>query len=420
VQGASAATYCQPCGDEAGKGPGSGGWLSVCVSAVGTGQPASILPGPTCHLAPGCHKRACMQAIKTTLGWARTHERHLSALAMAGGFAFDSYAFGRIDRVMTQAVFILYLVVSGTCIAVLHRRESRGDAANPRLHTILVAATQFALGALLSGFCVFYIRSASLGASWPFLLFMAAIFIGNEYFRAYASRLVFAALLFFFALYSYAILLVPLVLEQIGPRSFLISGGLAVAAFFLYMRAIAWLGHDRYRNARNQIAAGMVMITVLMNAFYFLKVFPPLPLVLTDAGIFHNAKRTGNLFQVAAEPEPPSWQALFGIFPVVHAEPGAKLYLYNAIFAPRGLRTQIVHEWQWQDAQHDWKTQQRVQVPIAGGREDGFRFYSTKTAPAPGQWRVNIVTLDGRAIGRVRFSVLPTAQPVAVQTQTFN
>src|SRR5471032_3354113 len=335
-----------------------------------------------------------MQAIRTTLGWARTHERHLSALAMAGGFAFDSYAFGRIDRPMTQAVFILYLVVAGSSIAILHRRESRGDKSHARLHTILVTAMQFALGALLSGFCVFYIRSASLGASWPFLLFMAAIFIGNEYFRAYTSRLVFAALLFFFALYSSAILLVPVILARIGPVSFLISGALAVVLFFLYMRAIAWLGHDRYKNARNQIAAGMIMITALINAFYFLKVFPPLPLVLTDAGIFHSAQRTGAGYQVAAEPEPPSWQALFGNYPVMHVQPGTKLYLYSAIFAPRGLRTQIVHEWQWQNAGHDWTTQQRVLVPISGGREEGFRFYTAKTAPIPGQWRVNIATLD--------------------------
>jgi uncharacterized membrane protein len=71
-------------------------------------------------------------------------------------------------------------VVAGACIAVLHRRASRADASNQRLHTILVAATQFTLGALLSGFCVLYIRSASLGASWPFMLFMTAIFIGES------------------------------------------------------------------------------------------------------------------------------------------------------------------------------------------------------------------------------------------------
>jgi hypothetical protein len=361
-----------------------------------------------------------MQAVRTTLNWARTHERHLSALAMAGGFAFDSYAFGRIDRFMTQAVFILYLIVAGVSIGVIHQREPRADKSNSRLHTLLVAATQFALGALLSGFCVFYIRSASLSASWPFLLFMAGIFIGNEYFRAYASRLVFAALLFFFALYSYAILLVPLVLSRIGPMSFLISGAVTVVAFFLYMRVIAWLGRDRYKNARNQIAVGMIMIAVLINAFYFLKVFPPLPLVLTDAGVFHSAQRTGAGYQVTAETQPPSWQALFGIYPVMHVQSGAKLYLYSAIFAPRGLGTQIVHEWQWQNAGHDWTTQQRVPVPIFGGREDGFRFYTVKSAPMAGQWRVNIVTPDGQSIGRVRFSVLPAAQPITLQTRILN
>jgi hypothetical protein len=186
------------------------------------------------------------------------------------------------------------------------------------------------------------------------------------------------------------------------------------------MRVIAWLGRDRYKNARNQIAAGMIMIAVLINAFYFLKVFPPLPLVLTDAGIFHSAQRTDAGYQVAAETQPPSWQALFGIYPVVHVQPGAKLYLYSAIFAPRGLRTQIVHEWQWQNAGHDWTTQQRVPVSIAGGREDGFRFYTLKSAPMPGHWRVNIVTPDGQSIGRVRFSVQPAAQPVALQTRILN
>ena len=201
-----------------------------------------------------------MRAIETTLNWARTYERHLSAAAMAGGFAFDSYAFGRIDRPMTQAVFILYLAMAGVCIAVLHGLESRPVKPDVRLHTILITATQFTLGALLSGFCVFYIRSASIGASWPFLLFMAAIFIGNEYFRAYTSRLAFVALLFFFSLYSYAILLVPVALARIGPLSFLISGAVAVAVFFLYLWALAFIGHHRYRAARDRIAVGMLVI----------------------------------------------------------------------------------------------------------------------------------------------------------------
>ena len=142
------------------------------------------------------------KAFDPAISWARAHERHLSALSLAGGFAFDSYAFGRIDRPETQAVFIVYLLVAGIAIAILHGLESRPEGRKPsdKTRAILVFVTQFALGALLSGFCVFYIRSASITSSWPFLLAMVAIFIGNEYLRRYHSRLVFAALLLFFSI----------------------------------------------------------------------------------------------------------------------------------------------------------------------------------------------------------------------------
>jgi hypothetical protein len=349
------------------------------------------------------------------ISWVRAHERHLSALSLAGGFAFDSYAFGRIDRPETQAVFIVYLLVAGITIAILHGLESRPEGRKPsdRTRAILVFVTQFALGALLSGFCVFYIRSASITSSWPFLLAMAAIFIGNEYLRRYHVRLVFAALLLFFSIYSYAILLVPLVLGRIGPVVFLTSGVIAVALFFVYMRALARLGHERYRGARRQVAIGTVVITVFLNIAYFMRVLPPLPLVLTDAGVYHDAKRVNGNFQVAQEAEPPEWQALFGTHAIMHIQPGGKLFVYNAVFAPKGLKTRIVHDWQWMSPSKGWQSQQRVAVNIAGGREDGFRYYTTKTSPRPGQWQVNIQTSDGRAIGRVRFAVEQQAVPPA-------
>ncbi len=360
-----------------------------------------------------------IHAFDPALNWARAHERHLSALFMAGGFAFDSWAFGRIDHPATQAVFIAYLLVAGLAIAAQHGLESRQEAQrpSPKIRAAIMFITQFALGALLSGFCVFYIRSASLLSSWPFLLFMASVFIGNEYFRHYYSRLVFTALLLFFSLYSYAIMQVPMVLGRIGEVPFLISGAVAVLVFFVYMRAIARLGHDRYRGARMQIRLGMAVIAVFINLFYFLKVFPPLPLVLTDAGIYHNVRRQGAGIQVAEEREPPRWQALFGTNPVLHIQPQGRLYLYSAIFAPQGLKTGIVHDWQRLDGQGNWQSLQRVPVAIAGGRADGYRFYTFKSAPQPGQWRVNIETADGRAIGRVRFGVETQAVPPALEVR---
>ncbi len=355
------------------------------------------------------------KAFVPAISWARKHERKISALSLAGGFAFDSATFGRIDHALTQAVFIVYLLVAGIAIAVLHVLESRPDGRKPsdKTRTILVAVTQFALGCLLSGFCVFYIRSASITSSWPFLLAMVAIFIGNEYMRRYHARLVFAALLFFFAIYSYAILLVPLVIGSIGRIPFLISGAIAVAIFFFYMQALARLGHERYRGARMQVYAGMVLITLFLNIAYFLRVLPPLPLVLTDAGVYHQVKHVGADYQAAQEDEPPEWQALFGTHAIMHIQKGAKLYLYNAVFAPRGLRTRLVHDWQWLNPGKGWQTQQRIPIDIAGGRADGYRFYTAKSALRPGQWQVNIMTGDGRSVGRVRFAVEEQAVPPA-------
>ena len=360
------------------------------------------------------------KAFHPAISWARKHERQISALSLAGGFAFDSATFGRIDHAITQAVFIVYLLVVGISIAVLHVLESRPDGKKPsdKTRTILVAVTQFALGCLLSGFCVFYIRSASVTSSWPFLLAMAAIFIGNEYMRRYHARLVFSALLFFFAIYSYAILLVPLVIGRIGRIPFLISGTVAVVLFFFYMQALARLGHERYRGARMQVFAGMVLITIFLNVAYFLRVLPPLPLVLTDAGVYHEVKRVGANYEAAQEDEPPEWQALFGTHAIMHVQKGAKLYLYNAVFAPRGLSTRIVHDWQWLDPGKGWQSQQRIPVDIRGGREDGYRFYTTKSAPRPGQWQVNIVTGDGRSVGRVRFAVEEQAVPPPSQPKS--
>src|SRR3569833_1251051 len=105
--------------------------------------------------------------------------------------------------------------------------------------------------------------------------------------RLFKSRLVIEDLLLFIALYYYSIMLVPLVLGRIGAIPFLISGAIAVLGFFVYMRAIARLGHVRYRTARTQVSIGMAVITVLLYCAFFLRSLPPLPLVLTDAGVYH-------------------------------------------------------------------------------------------------------------------------------------
>src|ERR1700754_5357561 len=92
------------------------------------------------------------KAFDPAISWARRHERQLYALSLAGGFAFDSATFGRIDHALVQALFIVYLLVAGISITALHGLESRPDGRKPsdKTRTTLVVITQFALGCLLS------------------------------------------------------------------------------------------------------------------------------------------------------------------------------------------------------------------------------------------------------------------------------
>ena len=361
-----------------------------------------------------------MRPIHSAISLAHRYERHISAVSLIGGFLFDNYAFGRIDRPSTHIVFIGYLLIAAIAIAVLHRLESRPPEKLPsaRTRTILAAATQFALGCLLSGFCVFYLRSASLFASWPYLLILAAIFIGNEVFRRYHSRLAMSALLLFFALISYAILLVPVLLAMIGTIPFLVSSALAVVIFLFYLRLLAWLGRERFRSVRHWIGIGVIVITAAINAAYFTKVLPPLPLALADAGVFHSVERVGAVYKAVGEPQ--SWTVRIGQRTVMHAKPGDKLYAFTAVFAPERLSTRIIHDWQWYDpASRTWRTQSRASFAISGGREGGYRVYSVTARTRLGDWRVDIETPDGRRLGRIRFRVLPPTGPTTPVLETF-
>lgn len=362
-----------------------------------------------------------IQALKSWVELARAYERHLSAVSLIAGYTFDNFTFGRIDRPMTHVVFVAYLLVAGISIAVLHTLESRSEEKrpSPRTRAILTSLTQFALGCLLSGFCVFYLRSASFWGSWPYLLALAAIFAGNEFLKKYHARLTFASLLFFFSLLSYAMLVVPVLTARMGTLPFLLSGVVAVLIFAIFLFVLGKLGKDRYRQARLRIAGGALGIFAAVNGFYFARILPPLPLALADVGVFHDAKRVGNLYQVMAEQEP--WPVRWGFPPVLHLAPGERLYLYSAVFAPVRLTTTIVDRWEWFNPEsRSWTAQSTVSYPVKGGRADGYRGYTIKSKPRAGDWRVEITTADGRPLGRVRFSVIATDSPVPLASRLLN
>lgn len=346
--------------------------------------------------------------VKKLFSWIHKYERHLSAAAMVGGFILDNIYFSRPDLVRTHLLLIAYLVIAAVSICWLHYLEERtaDGARRSRWRSVLPIVTQFMFGGLWSAFVIFYTRSATISASWPFLLLLGAIFIGNELFKQYHDRLVFNAVLYFFALFSYAIFAVPIVTHTIGPETFILSGIVAIVIFALFMVALRKLGRFRFLGDIWRIRFFSGVVFFLLNIFYFTNVLPPLPLALSAAGIYHDLARAPAGGYVAQKEQEP-WYDFFGVDPVIHVAPGEPLYAYTAVFAPIDLSANVAHVWEWHNpATGQWEKRAVVSFAISGGRVSGYRGYSKEADLAPGSWRVEIETADGRLLGRLGFTLV--------------
>jgi hypothetical protein len=356
--------------------------------------------------------------------WTQKYERHISALAMIGGFVVDNLVFKRVDLIETQLLFAFYAGVCFFSIPLLHSIESRQVFENtPRsgLRLVLPFFIQFALGGFWSGFVIFYSRSADFGTSWPFLLLIVAVFLGSEYFNRYHARLVFTSTLFFLAVYLGAIFIVPIYTHTIGTLTFIGSGLVAILIFILFTMLLRFVAHDRFYKDVWRIRVGAFVVLVLMNVFYFTSVLPPLPLSAAATGIYHDVWRIPGEYLALRETKQPLVVRYFGFAPTLHITAGEWIAAYSSIFAPTALSTVIVHRWQRYDTMADaWVTMSTISYPIIGGRDDGYRGYSTTPIFKEGKWRVSIETSDGRAISRLPFAVELVDEEYPTETVTLD
>ena len=358
--------------------------------------------------------------FRRLFAWINRYERHLSAAAMVAGFTADSLFFGRVDLWDTQIVFIAYTAICFVSIPLLHYIEAKGErtGSRPRWRGLLPLATQFALGGFWSGFVIFYGRSATVDASWPFLLTLFAIFLGNELFSKYHKRLVFTSVLFFFALYSYAIFALPVYTHQMGTATFIESGVVAIILFGLFTILLRILSRERFLADIFWIRAGALGVLLVMNLAYFTNVLPPLPLAAKSVGIYHTISHSTQGYTASAEAVHNSFFVRYlGVAPPFHLVKGESIYAYSSIFAPTALMTTIVHRWQWLDPERsEWTTRFALTYPITGGRDGGYVGYSAIIPQVDGRWRVSIETADGRIIARLPFTVQFVAEEPVLET----
>lgn len=340
-----------------------------------------------------------------------TYERYIAPVTFILGFTIDHFTLNRIDLWIDNLVILGYLLIAGFGIALINAYESgrlrwllRGES--PLFLPILL---QFPMGGLFSAFFIFYSRSGSYRASWPFLFALILLLIGNEYFRKRYLRFTFHVSIYFVALFSYSILIVPILLHRMGAYVFLISGFASLAMFALMIGLLSFLIPQRLREAKYALAWSIGSIYLLFHLLYFTNIIPPIPLSLKESGIYHSLERVDGGYSVTVEPAP--WYAIFreygGIFHRVGDEP---VYAYSAVFAPTKLDTAIVHQWSYySEAKGMWVASDRFGFSIVGGRDGGWRGYSFKKNVNPGKWRVDVQTERGQLLGRMVFTVVDAA-----------
>lgn len=84
---------------------------------------------------------------------------------------------------------------------------------------------------------------------------------------------------------------------------------------------------------------------------------------------------------------------------------GSEPSFWTPVFAPPGRTDSVIHEWH-----RDGRVVATVRLPLSGGREKGFRTWSTSrcVATRPGAALVEVRLADGQLLGRRRFSVVET------------
>lgn len=325
----------------------------------------------------------------------KRNERRLTLLALLAGFIVDNLTLTRVDLLFDNILLLSYLALATVSIFFLNILK------DGKIRRILPYTLQYAFGALFSAYIIFYSQSATLIGNWPFLLLLVVFFFGNEYLKSRYQRTIFQMSILFIAIFSFLIFSLPVLIGAVGPIVFIGSGLISIGAIFALIALLRTITSEVYPRLRLSV----ILIYLVFHLLYFTNIIPPVPLALTELSIHHNVERTtrGN-YIVYSEHQP--WYAF--IRPERYSyRSGDTLSSFSAVFAPTRIDTTVIHEWSYFDTEGDeWIVTNTISFPISGGREGGYRGYTSTSNLTAGKWRVEVLTAQDQLLGRKTFTLV--------------
>ncbi len=339
-------------------------------------------------------------ALTTLKGFAVKNERHLTVAALLAGFIVDNLTLTRIDVWFSHVILFAYLGIATTSIILLNAFPTG------RFRQIMVYFMQYAFGGLFSGYIIFYSKSGTILANWPFYIILIILFFGNEYIKHRYRQMVFQIGILFVSVFSFFIFFIPIIVGMIGPGIFIVSGIVSLIFIRLVIAVIKACTPRGVRQPYGMTAVTLISIYMVFNLLYFTNIIPPIPLSLKDLGIYQSALRASDGdFIVTGEHHP--WHARITGLRVQYV-PGRPLYAFSSVFAPTKITGTITHTWLvYDEVAGVWVPTSVIPFSISGGRDDGYRGYSIKNNMEPGLWRVEVATERGQTLGRITFKAVP-------------
>ncbi len=345
----------------------------------------------------------------------------VSPIAFGFGFVLDLFTLNRIDQKLDLAILLTHLTLATGWVSLWHFNRSRKKKFQKwkRLKkfakSFAPAAMQFSFGALFSGFVIFYTKSSSLLVSWPFLIVIYLLFLGNEAFRKFYRGLFFQVGVLYFSILTILIFLVPLWFKSIGTDIFILSGLLSLIVIGLIFRVMAYWFKSINSSDHKRLWLWVFSIWMGVNVLYYENLIPPIPLSLKSDGLYYHIEREGTEYEVIG-PER-EWWMKFLPWDKIEKPEGEWIYYFSSVFAPAEFQQRIIHEWQYFDPRRErWVHVFEQEIKIVGGRDGGFRGYSYLVDPAYGKWRV-LVRIPGKQVfGQKNFEIIePGTEKIKVE-----
>ena len=348
------------------------------------------------------------------------HKEHFLTIAFVFGFIVDNLTLTRVDQLLDNALILSYVSLAMVSLLCLYGASAGKfpERINSKVRDFSPLVAQYAFGSLFSGMLIFYGRSGSWLVSWPFLLIIIGVIYGNETIRDRVQRLLFNVAMLFVGLFSYVVLIVPVVLGKMSAVVFVGSGILALIIMLLYIRILRLVVPRFIELHQRALMLIIGLIFAGFNFLYFANLIPPIPLSLKDLGVFHSVvKFENNSYQLSYE-KGKWWEFYKDSDTVFHPVAGGNVFCFAKVFAPTKISTDIYHRFEYYDEEKkQWIDHSRVAYPIVGGSDGGYRGYSYIQNYRNGKWRCSVETERGQVLGREVFVVETTEQPGELVTR---